>query len=1051
MQVFACYSFVPRTKLKNTYTIILLFAALALLGLLALPRVPVKFTTGQAGSELNISYSWPNAAPEAMERQVTAPLEGILSTLQGVMHIRSSSGYNAGDITLELDKNVDIDRVRFEAASLLRQMYRSLPAGVSYPVISIDNAEEEDERPLLSLQLNGGEARAPLRKYMEEVLKPKFARLEGVRSVDVYGGDTEEWLVQYHPSVLNSLGLSEAMISQAISESNQQQNIGWINTTKGLRQSIALAPRSFSKADFLTIPVVKKGDRIIRLGNLATVQKRERPASTYFRINGRNALQVVLTAQADVNQLAVAMKARELVKTIQKELPYGYGIRIDYDATDYVYENLGKTGKQAASALVLIVVLSFLIFRQWKAVMITLLAITISLLLAALVFFVLKVHIRLSSIITLIVATGLVAGNVWVMYHHYRKWGDRSVFRSLLGATLIMCAAFSVAGLLPLQMQNELKGFVVPLITLQVLSLGICYWLVPALMERLQVSERQAGTSGSIVKGMEKGYWVVIKVMHRFRWQSVTLALLLFGIPVFLLPRRLDEKTEYARIYNATVGSEWFSEEGRIYLDKGLGGILRLFANYVYDKSSYTSDEQTVLYIHAGLPNQSTVEQMDAILHKMENELGRYAEIDRFISRVDNGQRGNIVIYFKKPHDEGYFPYQLKARAIALSTEMSGIDWDIYGVGQGFNVNLSENSTPTFNVTLKGYNYKELENVAVKLKEKLLVHPRIQEVDIDKEPGVYGQKDLFAYKLNTEDYYWGQYNISKSSLYGAIYPFNARSQPDQYQLIGESYEGINIQPRTTRSFDLTAMRSEPLVLPDSLGLKLGEYAKLTREKITPNIRKEDQEYLRQVSFDYMGSANFGEKFLDKTLKAFEQELPMGYSAKRQSYNWWQMEARQQYELVALALLLVFIIGAVFFESLRQPFTLIIGIVLSFIGLFLAFYLSDSGFDQGGYTSFLLVTGVVSLPMLVVINRYNVQRRKAADDHLLAYFQAIRAELRPVFLFLTAITASLTGILIWGGEQPFWNAFAVGTIGGLSGSLMAVLLFVPLFLVSKFKA
>jgi multidrug efflux pump subunit AcrB len=487
-----------------------------------------------------------------------------------------------------------------------------------------------------------------------------------------------------------------------------------------------------------------------------------------------------------------------------------------------------------------------------------------------------------------------------------------------------------------------------------------------------------------------------------------------------------------------------------VYIDKGLGGILRLFANYVYDKSTYASDQQTALYIRAGLPNQSTVEQMDGILLKMENELGKHREIDRFISEVDDGQRGSIVVYFKKPHDDGHFPYQLKAKAIALSTEMSGIDWDIYGVGQGFNINAIANNTPAYKIMLKGYDYKELENVANKLKNKLIAHPRVQEVDINSEPGSYGQKDLFAYKFNTDSYYWGGHGISKRALYAAIYPFNARPRPDLYQLMGESYEGFDIQPVATQSFDLVALNSVPLLFQDSIGLKLGGNAELIKEKVAPNIRKEDQEYLRQVTFNYMGSTNFGEEFLTKTLMAFEQELPMGYSAKIQSYDWWQLGARQQYELVILSLVFIFIIGTVFFESLRQPFSLILGIVFSFIGLFLSFYLTDMSFDQGGYTSFLLVAGTVSFPILAIINMYNSQRHSDEKKPLLAYQQAIHIELVPILLFLCGMMTSLTGILIWGLEQPFWSALAVGSLGGIFGSVIVVLFFIPIFLIAKCK-
>ena len=152
----------------------------------------------------------------------------------------------------------------------------------------------------------------------------------------------------------------------------------------------------------------------------------------------------------------------------------------------------------------------------------------------------------------------------------------------------------------------------------------------------------------------------------------------------------------------------------------------------VYEKSYYAKNERTSLYVNAGLPNQATIEQMNELYLRVESYLSQFKEIDRFITRIYNGQNGSMTIYFKPEYENGSFPYILKNRMIAFSTEMSGINWDIYGVGQGFSQNLDENSTPTFNVLMYGYNYNELERQATMLKKRLEVHPRIQEVNINK-------------------------------------------------------------------------------------------------------------------------------------------------------------------------------------------------------------------------------------------------------------------------------------------------------------------------------
>ncbi|WP_025764401.1 efflux RND transporter permease subunit [Dyadobacter tibetensis] len=1032
--------------MKGSYSVILTFVVFSLLGLLALPKIPVRFSKSSWEKRIVVSYHWPHAAPQALERQVTAPLEGVMGTIQGVKGITSSSDYQEGMIVLSLDEKADIDKMRLEAASLVRQVYRSLPQGVSYPAISLNSlADDERAKPLLSLQLNGNEAPGQLRKYIEASLKPQFARLEGIRAVEVHGGEPEEWLLEYQPDVILSLGIKEEDIRAAVAKNGLLSSLGWMSTSDGLKQSISLASGIL---DFGNILVAKKGDRIIRLSDIATIRKQEKRAEGYFRINGKSAVQIALMPLANVNQLRVASEVKKTLRKIGSELPPGYGIRIDYDATEYIYESLDLLSKQVIMALVAIMAMVGIVFRSLKLSLLVVAGLVTCMLLAALALYVLGIVVYVPSLATIIISMGVVSGCILLTFTHFLQRRNRLIIISIFGSTLILGVALSVIWLLPDEIRADLTDFVVILMVVQCMSLSVCLWLIPALLQQLNIQDQNK-------KILQKGllvivgnlYGVILAFLCRFRRTAIIFCILLFGLPLFLLPQRLDEESRYSAIYNDTIGNDWYVENVRPYLDKGLGGFLRLFSNYVYDKSYYGSREQTALYINAGLPNHSTIEQMDAVLKRMEGELGRHSEIDRFISRVYNGQQGTIIIYFKKQYNDGSFPYQMKGKAIAMSTEMSGIDWDIYGVGQGFNVNVNENGTPTFNVALKGYNYKELEEKAIVLQKRLLAHPRIQEVDINKVPGFFRQKDLYAYKINTDPVYWSHYDASMHSLYGAIEKYNARPQPDLYQLVGDTYTGINIVPLSLSRFDVTALRNEPLAVSDRIRLKTGDHADLVKEKIIPSIRKEDQQYLRQVSFEYMGSANFGGKFLDKTLKVFQQELPMGYTAERKLFGWWQLNGRRQYELIGLSMLLIFVISAIMFESLRQPFTLIASVTLSFVGLFAAFYTLDIGFDQGGYASFLLLIGLTSVPIVMVMNEYNSLLKAGAYSNVETYQKAIIGKFKPVLYFILSVLVSLTPFLWYSSDMAFWYSLAIGTFGGIAASLLVVLFFVPMLLLS----
>jgi hypothetical protein len=219
----------------------------------------------------------------------------------------------------------------------------------------------------------------------------------------------------------------------------------------------------------------------------------------------------------------------------------------------------------------------------------------------------------------------------------------------------------------------------------------------------------------------------------RFRKTVLVLGTLGFGLPVFLLPNRLEETNPLAAYYNPVFDNDLYAESIRPVVNKWLGGTLRLFVNYVYEGAVSSEPARTALYVVAELPN-----------------LGRYAEVDKTITQVNNGQEGVLTVYFRAPHDEGLFPYQLKNRAILLSTEMSGIEWDIYGVGQGFSQSLNEEETSTFMVELFGYNYADLEMQAKRLAVLLEKHPRIQTVNTNRSPSFFQRKSLYAFELATD-------------------------------------------------------------------------------------------------------------------------------------------------------------------------------------------------------------------------------------------------------------------------------------------------------------
>lgn len=1047
--------------MKGNYSWLLSFAVLSLVGLLLIPKLSVQLVPSLDGQNITVSYEWGGASPLVLESQVTAVLEGAFSTVQGVQKVSSVSGYGQGYVSLELDKNADADALRLEIASLVRQLYKRLPGAVSYPQVALNTPHEQNRhKSLLTLQLDGPVEATTLLVYAEEKLKPTLAQVRGVYEVQVNGGSREEWLVTYNSEVVRSLQVSENQIVGAVRQYFRHEAIGSITESDGQRFLVRLLPTPTGNGQgtevLRRIPVAHRGGRVIRLGDLASVRLQAQPASLFYRVNGQNALNLTIMAAAGANQLHLAQELHTQIKKIKTNLPTGYQLRIEYDASTYIQENLQRIGIQSGVAVMVLFLFVLLTTRSWRYVGWVGVSMVVCLLVSVICFYAFKVEIHLYSLAALTTSLGIIIDNVIVMIEHYRRYRDWKVFAALLGATLTTCAGLSVIWFLPDEARHDLLDFAIVMVITLAVSLVVAVGFIPALLS-FKTKEHpiySAYTGTQIQAKLEEKkrgwmlmYWYILYFLLKFRKTVLLVAVLLFGTPIFLLPNRLDTSYRFSEYYNQVFGNEWFSDEVRPVLNKWLGGTLRLFVNYVYDGAYFGKAERTALYVLAELPNNSTIEQMNEVMARMEQEMKSYTEIDRFITQIYNGQQGSMVIYFKKPFETGVFPYLLKNRSISLSTEMSGISWDIYGVGQGFSQSLEEGQTPTFNVQMMGYNYDQLEQQALQLKGLLEAHPRIQEVNINRGMGMFSNKSLYEYAFQTRAEDLTMRHTTLSEVYQKLRERSVSTNADVYTFLGGGYKPIKIVPVHAQSFDVFQLRHTPLIV-DSITVKLGDLAQVTKEKVIPEIYKEHQQYVRMVSFEYFGSGHFGEKFLDKTLDEFRPALPGGYSVKKTEYNWFSDEARKQYELIGLVMLLIYIICAVIFESLWQPLALIGMIPLSYIGVFLGFYWFDFNFDQGGYASFVLLAGNVVCAGIFIIAEWNTLKIKHPKaSQIETYLMAFRHKIGPIWLTVASTVVGLVPFLMYENE-PFWFALGVGTIGGLLMSLLVLLFFLPCFLLNK---
>ncbi|WP_290396549.1 efflux RND transporter permease subunit, partial [uncultured Bacteroides sp.] len=141
-------------KSASSFTLIVAFVCLALVGVALIPLLPVKLNPSRSLPGFTVGFSMPGTSSRVVEMEVTSKLESMLARIRGVKNLNSTSGNGFGRITVELDKHADVDAVRFEASTIIRQTWSQLPDGVSYPTIRMKVPDENASRPFLSFTLN---------------------------------------------------------------------------------------------------------------------------------------------------------------------------------------------------------------------------------------------------------------------------------------------------------------------------------------------------------------------------------------------------------------------------------------------------------------------------------------------------------------------------------------------------------------------------------------------------------------------------------------------------------------------------------------------------------------------------------------------------------------------------------------------------------------------------------------------------------------------------------------------------------------------------------
>lgn len=809
--------------------------------------------------------------------------------------------------------------------------------------------------------------------------------------------------------------------------------------------SLILRTNSVSEDEW-NIPIKKRGNRIIFLTDLATVRFMEQEPTSYYRINGLNTINLNVYAEKSVNNIRTASHVKELIAELKNELPSGYSVLQTYDATEFISKELNKIGLHTLISIAILLAFVIVISRKLEYLFLITISLIANILVAVIFYYFFKLELHLYSLAGITVSFGIIIDNSIVMIDHYRYHKNKKVFLAILAATLTTIGSLCVIFFLKESQRANLTDFALVIIINLSVSLFIALFFIPALMEKIQLRTKRGKVffkrKKRIVKFTSR-YGKVIAFQKKYSWAFILLFILGFGIPVQWLPDNIEKDGFWPDLYNKSVGSEWYQETARPHAEKILGGTLRLFSEYVFESSFYSDPQRTTLYVRGAMPEGCTVQQLNEAISRMENYISKFEEIEMFQTSVRNYRNSSIQIHFKEEVEFGSFLFYLKEELTSKAISLGGLDWSVYGVGRGFS-NALGTGYKSEKIVLEGYNYERLYRYAGELKSELLKNGRIREVDITGSTG-WRSSALHEYNLEIDKERFALNEVPLSEFYQFLATRTNGRKLSSVFLNGELQPIRLISDKNDR-FNTWDLDNVPIFVDGKL-MKMAGIGSISKKKTGNDIHKNNQQYMLVVAYDFIGPGPLARMVREKNIKQINTTLPLGYQAKDNRFNWaWDRKNKSQYYLIFLVIAIIYIICSIILESLLQPLAIIGLIPISFIGVFLTFYLFDINFDQGGFASFILLCGIVVNSGLYIINDYNILMKKhSIKPGITQYLKAFNYKIIPVILTVLSTVLGLVPFILHGQKEVFWFSFASGAMGGLIFSLLAIMFYMPLLL------
>ena len=1010
---------ITRLSIARPVGISMIVAFFVVLGMYSYYRIGVELLPALNTPYVTVSVKYPGASAESVEQEIVKPVEDALSSVSDVKKITSTAGYERARIMLELNFDADADTAAIDASKKVEAIKNKLPDEADSPVVI---KRDINAKPILELAVMSKHSLATTYSMTDNVFQEELQQAGGVSEIELHGGRDKEVAIEVDRDKMAAYKLTLAKISSAIKNENQLLPSGSVYT-ETTKSDVRVIAQYKTAKDIEKVQVQNTAGQLIPLTAVAAIKEQDARTDRYGRLNGEDAINVLVYKNSDANVVETAANVMKSVETLRKNYPDYDFVVVSNDA-DYVEDSLHNTLGTLIEGLITTGLVLYLFLRGWRSTAAVMIAIPTSLIATFFVMYLAGFTFNMMSLMGMTLCVGILVDDSIVVLENiirHLKLGEEPTLAAEHGRTEIGMAAIAItlcdaAVFMPIAFMEGMTGqyfrqFGLTIVFAGLFSLFVSFTLTPMLASKFYKKGYHPNKNKlwSFMDNVEANAADTYEKL--LLWSLNHKKKLIVGITVIFVG-------SVSLVPLGIVGMEYMPQT---------------------DESSFTINIQGQV--------GSSAEETNKVAKRLEGKLATIPEVKYYMTQAggSTAYEGRIKVQLldRKERNRNVWQIANEVRDFAADIKTAEVrvtetQSNVAGISGGGG---AKNGGGALQVELRGSNNDELkaaaEQVMTIMKSQIAGVTDVNSSYVEGMPEM--QLTVERQKLKT----YGTSLADVDTAFASAISGLSAGELKNDALNGGQDTNIKVRFKGADGYKPSDVSHVPILAGGKL-IYLGDVAEIKNGRGPVRIRRVDKQRSIQIG------ANINERAMGDVTRDIQKALKkadLGSNGVTYQFKGQATRMNDTFtELLSallLAMVLIYMLLAVLYESVITPFIRMFSLPFGLIGSILLLFLTHNTLNLYSMIGILVMDGIVAKNGTLLID-YTLTLMDSGRSALEAVIEAGRVRLKPIFMTTITMMAGMlpTALAMTAGSETRVSMAWV-IIGGLLTSTVFTLIIIPL--------